>query len=400
MNAVVLSGGGSAGAYQIGVWRALKKMNFKYDIACGTSVGAINASLMCEKNFHKAIKLWKNLDYNMIFDTSNIDNNKIISSYAKNILVNGGMDVSVLENNLKKYINVDKIYKSKINYGLVTVNISKRKTFKLQKKDIPKDKFLDYVMASATCFPAFQMKEINNDKYIDGGFSDNLPINLAISMGADNIIAVDLKKPGFKKSVKKDVNVTYIIPRVKTSNFLVFNEENAKIDIIHGYNDTLKTFGFLDGNIYTFKNNNLVKFINKNKKEYKNLLNKLIVNKIIIKNLLKILYVNSIDKISDMMISSIDYLGDAYKIDNTKIYKIKNFNKLILNKFTLDNDTNDTSNKIKLYKLLDGTKAICYMYNKIEECINNNNYDDLSKLVPLFPRQFISAIYLYIIKVC
>ena len=38
--AIVLSGGGSKGAYQIGVWKALKKMHIDYDIVTGTSVGA------------------------------------------------------------------------------------------------------------------------------------------------------------------------------------------------------------------------------------------------------------------------------------------------------------------------------------------------------------------------
>lgn len=41
---VVLSGGGSKGAYEIGVWKALRKLNVKYDIVTGTSVGALNAA--------------------------------------------------------------------------------------------------------------------------------------------------------------------------------------------------------------------------------------------------------------------------------------------------------------------------------------------------------------------
>ena len=106
MNAVVLSGGGAAGAYQIGVWKALRKIGYKYDIVCGTSVGAINACLMCEKSFNKAIRLWKKLNYNMIFDNKEIDSSKIVTSYAKNILINGGMNPVMLEDNLRKYIDL------------------------------------------------------------------------------------------------------------------------------------------------------------------------------------------------------------------------------------------------------------------------------------------------------
>ena len=58
MRAVVLSGGGSKGSYQIGVWKALRKLKIKYDIVTGTSVGALNGALMVQNKFHKACKLW------------------------------------------------------------------------------------------------------------------------------------------------------------------------------------------------------------------------------------------------------------------------------------------------------------------------------------------------------
>ena len=376
MNAVVLSGGGSAGAYQIGVWKALKKIKYKYDIVCGSSVGAINACLMCEKSYRKSLKLWSNLNYDMIFSLSKEDENMNLT-YLKNIVQNGGMDPSNLEYNLKKYINVDKIYKSKINYRLVTFNVTKKKKMYLTKKDIPKSKFLDYVMASATCYPAFKMKNIDGEKYIDGGYVDNLPISLAIDMGANNIIAIDLKKIGIKKIVKdKNVDITYITPRSKTSNFLIFDGENAKKDIKRGYNDTMKSFNKLDGNKYTFKHNNLNKFIYKYKDKYELILKKT-SNTNIIKNILSLLYVNSDDKIYDMMMTSVDFLGEECNIDNTKIYKISDFNKLILNKLN-----NSTISKI---------------YEKIKIAIQDNNNEEISNIVSLFYREFISAIYLYII---
>ena len=161
--------------------------------------------------------------------------------------------------------------------------------------------------------------------------------------------------------------------------------------------DTLKTFNYLDGNIYTFKHNNLKKFIDKNKETYNQLLNKLITNKLVIKNLLKILYINSSDKIFDMLISSIDYLGEIFDIDDSKIYSINNYNKILLNKFNDNYYTNFS--KFKLHELLESDKSIYYIYIKIEECIEKNNYDDLSKTIPLFPKQFISALYLYMLKI-
>ena len=42
--AIVLSGGGAKGAYQIGVWKALRKLKLNYSIVTGTSVGALNGA--------------------------------------------------------------------------------------------------------------------------------------------------------------------------------------------------------------------------------------------------------------------------------------------------------------------------------------------------------------------
>ena len=53
MRAVVLSGGGSKGAYQIGVWKYLEECGLAQHICAvsGTSVGALNAALFSTGNY-------------------------------------------------------------------------------------------------------------------------------------------------------------------------------------------------------------------------------------------------------------------------------------------------------------------------------------------------------------
>ena len=46
--ALVLSGGGSRGAYEIGVWKALKTLGIQIDMVMGTSVGAINGAMIVQ----------------------------------------------------------------------------------------------------------------------------------------------------------------------------------------------------------------------------------------------------------------------------------------------------------------------------------------------------------------
>ena len=59
--AVVLSGGGARGAYQAGAWKALRELDYQFDIVTGTSVGALNAAMMASGDFERAIMLWQEI---------------------------------------------------------------------------------------------------------------------------------------------------------------------------------------------------------------------------------------------------------------------------------------------------------------------------------------------------
>lgn len=300
--AVVLSGGGSKGSYQLGVWKALRDLHIKYDIVTGTSIGAINGVLMCEKSYFKAKRIWKKLNLEYLFNKMPKSNKDfdILKLFGNNFLKNGGMDIKKIETILENTINKRKFYKSKIDFGLITYNFTTKKPLILSKDKIPSDKLIDYLMASATCFPAFKMKEIDGNKYIDGGYYDNLPIELACNLGAEFLIIVDLGSIGLKKKPTKKVKQITIKPRNTISFFLNFNEEEAKTNIKFGYNDTMKAFKKLDGNKFTFRKNSLTKYFQNNK---------------------DIL----LDSNEKSFLSSIEQLGKIFKLEESKIYSLKTF---------------------------------------------------------------------------
>ena len=93
MLAVVLSGGGAKGAYELGVWKALKKLHIKYDIVTGTSIGALNGMMMVQKEYYKCLRLWKNINYDTIFENfKKVNNSQEMYLEYLNKLVNGGID--------------------------------------------------------------------------------------------------------------------------------------------------------------------------------------------------------------------------------------------------------------------------------------------------------------------
>lgn len=421
--AIVLSGGGAKGAYQIGVWKALKKMHLKYDIVTGTSAGALNGAFMTQKDYYKAISMWENINFDMVLDAqikgdfkTTTGKKQIIKDYIKELISDDGigMNVSKLENTVDKYINPRKFYNSNVDFGLVTVNLSNLKPITLTKKEIPEEKLKDYLMASATCFPAFKIKDIDNEKYIDGGYYDNLPINLAIDMGADNIIAVDLGTIGIKKRIKnKNIKVTTIVPKNDLGSFLIFDSYYSKKAIRFGYNDTMKIFKRLEGNKYTFKKNQLdylyYKY-NKNisstlieifnyQKQKKTLIDQLLSNTKYAK-----LIENGKEKdVKKELLKIIENLGESFDIDPSRIYTIKSFNKKLLNKLKNVEDLNYKliEEKIKskrIRTLLNTTYIIKYIFEKIEKCNNDECKKELCMLALLLPKEFLEAIYLSVIS--
>lgn len=386
MRAIVLSGGGAKGSYEIGVWKALRKLNINYDIVTGTSVGALNGALMVQKDFLKALFLWYNLDYDDIFEVKKDYNKDDIYKLYKEGILSGGVDISHLENTINKYINVNKFFKSDINFGLITVKVPSMKTIKMTKKELNKNNLKDYLVASASCFPAFKLKKIDNEYYIDGGFSDNMPINLAVEMGADEIIAVDLDEIGIKRNLKYNVDVTYITPKNKIDSFLKFEKNSSRRGIRLGYNDTMKKYKKLDGNMYTFKKNNLIKNEKKYKKVYIDNINLITKDNYVLQKKYKEININKI----------IEQLGYVYKIDDSCIYNIKKYNNMILKKFTktkIEKNLNNL-NKEKIKLLFNEEKMIKYLYTLLIK----KDYVKIKSLCMIYKNEFEMAIYIKTIK--
>ena len=143
--ALVLGGGGSRGAYEIGVWQALRELGIPIDIVTGTSVGAINGALVAQDAFDLAVSLWREIETSMVFDMD-----------IKDILANTGIGANKLKELLIKHVDEATIRKSSIEYGLVTVELPSMTPKFLMKEDIPEGMLVDYLLEGYTFFPAMK----------------------------------------------------------------------------------------------------------------------------------------------------------------------------------------------------------------------------------------------------
>ncbi len=419
--AVVLSGGGAKGAYQVGVWKALRKLRFHYQIVTGTSVGALNGMMMVQKDYHRCLKLWSHINFNQLFyeqfptkTNGLLGKGKVYQKYAVSFFKNGGIDISRFEQLIYRYYRPLRFFRSSIDFGIVTYNLTSRKTLEITKQKMNEKNAPQYIIASASCYPAFPKKKIDGEYYIDGGYSDNLPINLAISLGATEIIAVDLNAIGVKRKVKnKNVKITYIEPKHRTASILVFEEELSRKSIQYGYYDTMKAFGKLEGNLYTFYPKQLLREYEDNKQK----LEQMIQSKLqpsdhspVFEQLLKLSVFHKLlkdetgEKKKQLFYEIVELLGISLKIDDTKIYKMKDFAKEILYHFSTveSTDTKQIEEKIKQKKVQSLRRTgtlLHFLYHRMEKIPKNKKEKiEYCGYALLFPKEFIATIYLYLLN--
>ncbi len=132
-------------------------------------------------------------------------------------------------------------------FGLVTVEQRGLKARELTLDEIPAGKVKDYLMASAACFPALRARDIDGVKFLDGGYSDNMPTGLAERMGAEELVCVDLEGVGITRPNLTGVPTVMVRSYWELGDILHFDPDTARRNIELGYYDTRRAMGYLRG---------------------------------------------------------------------------------------------------------------------------------------------------------
>lgn len=259
--AVVFAGGGAKGSYQIGVWRALDEIGFKPDIITGTSVGSLNAAMMVQGDLALSEKLWISIDTSSVLDWGDsepADRMARLGAFAREIARSGGVGYTPLKHMLITHIDEKLIRSSPVELGIVSVKYPSMQPVFMYTGDIPEGMLVDYLLASAACFPMMKAYEIDGQRYVDGGYYENLPINMALDHGADEIVAVDLQAIGRKQRPHRDLLRSAQLHTIKSDfdlgSLLIFDGETAKFNMKLGYLDALRALSRVEGVRFAFRN--------------------------------------------------------------------------------------------------------------------------------------------------
>ena len=249
--ALVLAGGGARGSYQVGVWRALTELGWRPQIITGTSVGSLNGAMFALDLYETARDMWLTIRSQDVMELpeEHADLSEL-HAFLRDAVRAGGMDVTPLEEIVERVLDEDKLRASPIRFGLVTVEQKGLKARELPLEEIPQGKVKDYLLASAACFPALRARQIDGVKFLDGGYSDNMPTGLAKTMGADEMVCVDLEGVGITRPNRTGLPTTLIKSYWELGDILHFDPDTARRNIELGYYDTLRAFGRLRGCAY------------------------------------------------------------------------------------------------------------------------------------------------------
>jgi len=225
MRALVISGGGSEGAFAGGIAEFLITVcKNDYDLFLGTSTGSLLIPLLSIGEISKLKKVYTSVNQNSIFSRNPFfikerDGEFEIRINHFNILVGflKGSKTFGESKSLKKLILetitpgfFEKMKNQHVDLVVTVSNISLGKVEYKSIKDFNREDFCDWIWASANLVPFMSLVRKNGYEYGDGGLGNVVPIAEAINRGAREIDIILLKteKPFQKKPVKNVLELT------------------------------------------------------------------------------------------------------------------------------------------------------------------------------------------------
>lgn len=285
MRALVISGGGSKGAFAGGVAQFLiQEAQHKYDIFVGTSTGSLLISHLALNKLDKIKEIYSSVDQDSIFNNCPFLIKKkhgveIIAINHWNVVKNfiKGKKTFGESENLRKLIResitveeFEELKESEMDVVVTVSNLSLNQVEYKSINDCTYDEFCDWIWISSNYTPFMSLVKKEGCEYADGGLGTLVPIEEALNRGATEVDVVVLhtevnylnrmssKNPfdlittifsfmldrienqniriGKLVAGQKDAIINfYYTPTVLTTNSLVFNKERMTLWWKRGY---------------------------------------------------------------------------------------------------------------------------------------------------------------------
>ena len=209
--ALVFSGGGARGAMQVGAVRALLEAGVKPDLLVGTSIGAANATGLALWGVDPAgidvlERAWQDAAGACLMDP------RLSRLFLRRMLgrpsTHGSQQIArfLTSKGITSDLRFDQM--TGVRLALVGADLVSGQPV-IYGQD-PSQSVLEGVLASTAVPPWFAPVEKDGQYIIDGGVLSNLPIEPALTMGATEIIALDLGDGDSTGEKNSNVLVDYV----------------------------------------------------------------------------------------------------------------------------------------------------------------------------------------------
>ena len=229
--ALLLTGGGARAAYQVGVLKALaqhypRNSKIPFEIICGTSAGAINATgIACYAScFHLGVKkiewVWRNFHTHQVYysdylrlgwhlvrgflsafqaDYANKRPVSLLDNKPLRLLLHNIVDLQRIDRNIQGgYLSSVSVTASSYNTGdsITFFQGNEAKEWRRAKRCGQKTLLgIHHLLASAAIPLVFPSVRIHQHYYGDGSVNQLSPLSAPIHLGADKILIIGLEQP-------------------------------------------------------------------------------------------------------------------------------------------------------------------------------------------------------------
>lgn len=208
MRALVISGGGSKGAFAGGVAQYLiKDENRQYDMFLGTSTGSLLVSHLALNDLTKLYRVFTNVKQRDIFsvspfvqrrkgDREYVSINFFNSLYQFIKMKRTFGESHSLRRNIKRnftHAEFDRIKRMNKDVVVTVSNLTRNRVEYKSIKDCNYDEFCNWIWISCNYIPFMSLATVDGFEYGDGGLGCVIPIREAIQRGATEIDAIVLE---------------------------------------------------------------------------------------------------------------------------------------------------------------------------------------------------------------
>ena len=208
MRALVISGGGSKGAFAGGVAQHLiQDLGYEYDMFLGTSTGSLLIPHLSLNKIDKVYNLFTNVTQRDIFSVSPfVQRQKGTREYVSIDFVNSLWqfmrkkrtfgESKHLKRNIRRNFSkeeFEEILATKEDVVVTVSNLSKNRVEYKSINDCTYEEFCNWIWISCNYIPFMSLATVDGFEYADGGLGCVVPIREAILRGATEIDAIVLE---------------------------------------------------------------------------------------------------------------------------------------------------------------------------------------------------------------